>query len=131
MAEQTESPITPELIQRLAANARLLHGGIGLATEAGEYLDRLKKEIYYNGTSDPTNQMEELGDILWYIALICNDLGITIEDCMKRNIAKLRKRYPNKFTEYDAEHRDLDAERAILEGNQHDEDDIPLTLGRD
>ena len=42
-------------------------------------------------------------------------MGWDINDIKRNNINKLSKRYPNKFSEFRAEHRDLDAEREILE----------------
>lgn len=40
---------------------------------------------------------EEAGDVLWYLAEIADALGITLEDIARRNIAKLRNRYPDGF----------------------------------
>jgi len=59
--------------------------------------------------------MEEVGDILWYCAIILKYTGHTFGDAMERNIAKLEKRYPDKFTEEDAVNRDLVSERKELE----------------
>src|SRR5687767_705976 len=81
---------------------RLLHAGMGLCTEAGEFLDMLKKHILYGKPLDEVNLKEELGDKLWYTALALDELKTTFEEVMDVNIAKLRARYPNKFTEHDA-----------------------------
>lgn len=94
---------------------RILHAAIGIATEAGELLDPLKKFMFYNRPMDRVNLKEEIGDILWYIAIACEALETTIEEEMQRNINKLRLRYPNNFNEYDANNRNLENERAILE----------------
>jgi NTP pyrophosphatase (non-canonical NTP hydrolase) len=93
----------------------LLHGGIGLATESGEFLDGLKKHIFYGKPIDAVNLAEEMGDLFWYIAVICTALGVTFEDVMERNIAKLQARYGDKFSEHRATNRDLIRERRILE----------------
>lgn len=95
---------------------RLLHAGIGLSTEAGEFLDALKKHIFYGKELDRVNLAEELGDLFWYMAIVGDELGIKFEDVMDRNITKLKARYGEKFSEEKAEHRDLDSERKILEG---------------
>jgi NTP pyrophosphatase (non-canonical NTP hydrolase) len=95
--------------------ARLIHASMGLTTEAGEFVDMLKKHLFYGKAVDETNLVEELGDQLWYIALALRTLGSSFEDAMERNIKKLRTRYPNKFEERRALERDLDAERAALE----------------
>ena len=93
---------------------RLLHAGIGIATEAGEFLDAIKKHVYYGKTLDKVNLREELGDLLWYIAIAADELKTTFEELQATNIAKLRARYPEKFTEELAENRDLEKEYNIL-----------------
>lgn len=94
---------------------RLLHAAMGLCTEAGEFMDMLKKHILYGKPLDEVNLKEELGDKLWYAALALDELKSTFEQVMDTNITKLRARYPNKFTERDALNRNLDKEREILE----------------
>jgi len=96
---------------------RLLHATMGLATEAGEALDALKKHIFYNRPLDTINLQEELGDIFWYAAILADACDFTFEDTMQKNVAKLKARYPKRFTERDANTRDLELERRILEGN--------------
>ena len=96
---------------------RLLHAGIGMSTESGEFLDALKKHIYYGKELDRTNLKEEIGDLCWYIAIALDVLGSDFETEMKRNIDKLQHRYPEKFTSHHANNRDLSKERSILENN--------------
>ena len=81
---------------------RLLHAAMGLGTEAGEFADDLKKHIFYGKELDPEHLKEELGDLLWYLGIAADVLGTSVQDLMRDNIAKLRKRYPEKFTEQDA-----------------------------
>ena len=88
--------------------ARLIHALLGMCTEAGEAQDMAKKGIIYGRPIDKVNIMEECGDILWYIALALDAAGFTMQEAMERNIAKLRKRFPEKFTEQNANVRDLD-----------------------
>lgn len=117
-ATNTEAPITGDMVVRFSKseNIRLLHAGIGMATETGEFLDMLKKHLYYGKTLDKVNLAEELGDLCWYIAIAMDVLDIDFNDVLKTNIKKLAARYPEKFTEFHAENRDLDSERQILEG---------------
>jgi NTP pyrophosphatase (non-canonical NTP hydrolase) len=96
-------------------NGRLLHGMIGGCTETGEAQDAFKKNLIYGKTLDNVNVLEEIGDRLWYIALELNAIGATFEDAFVTNIAKLCKRFPDKFTEENALVRDTDAERKALE----------------
>lgn len=95
---------------------RLLHAAVGMQTEAGEFTDQLKKHIFYGKPLDEVNLAEEIGDAMWYCALACNALNISLGDVMATNIAKLKARFPDKFTEDAANVRDLDAERKVLEG---------------
>lgn len=93
----------------------VVHAILGKATEAGELLEALKLAI--DGKPiDRTNLMEELGDGQWYDAILANALGFTFEEVQKINIEKLRARFPDKFTEFDAKNRDLSAERKVLDG---------------
>ena len=100
-------------------NIRLLHAGLGLLTEAEEFLQPVLKSILEGVDLDKTNLKEELGDSQWYGAIACDALGTTFEAEQERNIAKLTARYPEKFTEDKAINRDLATERGILEsGNE-------------
>lgn len=111
--------LDPALIgQRLVDNPRLahlLHGAIGLQTEAGEILDAVKKALIYGKPLDEVNVKEELGDVYHYAEYCNTAIGSTREQCEAANVAKLQKRYPNGFNEKDAVNRNLDAERVALE----------------
>lgn len=115
---KTESVDFDKIKERLQDERmlRLLHAAMGLCTEAGEFMDAIKKVIYYGKELDLVNLFEELGDSFWYAAIALDEIDLPMEECFARNIAKLKKRYADKFTETRAEDRDLDAERAILEG---------------
>ncbi len=102
-------------IPQTKANARLLHGMIGVCTEAGELQDMMKRHLIYGKDFDPTNVIEECGDLLWYIALCLDATGYTMADCMERNIGKLRARYPQGFAEMRALNRNESDERKALE----------------
>lgn len=116
-AIKTESRDFDAIGNRLSQveNQRLLHGGIGLATEAGEFLDALKKHVFYGKELDRVNLREEMGDIFWYCAIIADELGVDFSEVMARNITKLKARYGEKFSETKANERDLKTERKILE----------------
>ena len=91
-----------------------LHGIIGVATEATELVQLLLKSSAYDSL-DTVNLSEEIGDIMWYIALLCKENGFSLENIMQQNITKLKLRYPEKFTNVNANVRNLDAERELLE----------------
>lgn len=124
-AIRTEAPITAELINRITEERtiRLLHASIGLATEAGELLDALKKFIFYGKDLDIVNIKEEGGDSQWYFALLLDELGYSYEEIWALVIKKLQARYEGKFNKEGAINRDLINERNILES------EIPLNIG--
>lgn len=97
---------------------RLNHAVIGLAGEAGELAGAVERWLYYGKGLDLPNVCEELGDSLWYIAFACNALGLSLEGIMQANIEKLRKRYPDKYSDFQAaeENRDRKAEASIVAG---------------
>jgi NTP pyrophosphatase (non-canonical NTP hydrolase) len=94
---------------------RLLHAAMGKVTEAGEFIDVLKKYIAYGKPIDTTNLKEELGDGFWYDGIACDVLNTNFDIEQQRNIAKLQSRYPEKFDFDNAINRDLDKERKVLE----------------
>lgn len=94
----------------------IVHGIIGKATEAGELLEALYASLFQGEPMDAVNVLEEVGDGFWYDALLARACGFTFEEAQSVNIAKLRKRYGEKFSEYDAQNRNLSVERAVLEG---------------
>lgn len=93
---------------------RIFHGIVGVATEAGELVEALKAS---QNSIDTTNVLEEIGDISWYTAILLDQLGGDWEKLLNANIAKLKARYPEKFTSQDAIERDVDNERKVLEQN--------------
>jgi hypothetical protein len=95
-------------------NIRLLHAAIGIFTESGEMLEALLKQLQ-TGELDKVNYGEENGDIDWYQAIALDEIGIPEEQIRKTLIAKLAKRYPEKFTQEAALNRDLTEERKVLE----------------
>ncbi len=96
---------------------RLEHSMFGLVTEVGEFADALKRAKIYGKAIDKVNLAEELGDILWYMSLALKDLGLSYEQVMDINIAKLKARFPDKYTDDKAINRDLATERKLLEDN--------------
>lgn len=75
------------------AEADLWHMATGVSGEAGELLDAVKKSVIYKRDLDRENVVEEIGDIRFYLAGIMNRLGITEEEVLAHNNAKLSKRY--------------------------------------
>lgn len=114
LCKRTESPAQPLNPSFKPDYNRLLHAAIGIATESGELLDALKKNMFYDRALNTTNVQEEIGDLLWYIAIALDAMGSTFEMEMDRVIRKLRVRFPDKFNSVDANCRDLEAEEKEL-----------------
>ena len=96
-----------ELAQR-TSNTRhyrdkINNGVMGLNGEAGECIDIVKKWTYQGHSLDVDEFCEELGDVLWYVSECATGVGLRLEDIARKNIEKLRARYPEGF----------DAERSI------------------
>jgi len=77
---------------------RLLNAALGLCGEAGEFADSLKKWHFHRHPLDGAELRKELGDVLWYAALACDALGLSMSEVMAENIDKLRQRYPEGFS---------------------------------
>jgi NTP pyrophosphatase (non-canonical NTP hydrolase) len=76
---------------------RLVNAALGLAGEAGEFADSVKKARYQGHDLNALELANELGDVLWYVALACAALGFDMSDVMDGNLRKLRQRYPDGF----------------------------------
>jgi len=95
-----------EIAQEMSGRcADLIHGAMGVSGEAGELLDAIKKHTIYNKPLDIENIIEELGDLEFYMQMIRRNLGITREQTLQHNIAKLRKRYGEKYSDRAAQER--------------------------
>ncbi|NPU90220.1 MAG: nucleoside triphosphate pyrophosphohydrolase family protein [Fervidobacterium sp.] len=79
-------------------NECLLITAIALAGESGELCNKIKKIVYHGHQIDISDIIEELGDILWYIANFCNYYNISLDNIAAKNIEKLKARYPAGFS---------------------------------
>lgn len=92
-----------------------IHMVLGMQTEVAELSDVFKKHLAYNKPIDWVNVEEEIADAMWYIANFCRINNINFEKILQNNIDKLRRRFPDKFSEEQAINRDVNAERIELE----------------
>lgn len=74
-------------------SAHLNHMALGIAGEAGELVDAIKKATIYNKPLDLPNVKEEVGDLLFYLAGVGNACGFSLDDAITANRAKLSVRY--------------------------------------
>lgn len=82
----------------LHGNWKLLEGALGLCGESGEVADYIKKAFFHHHNFDRKHVIEELGDVLWYVAEIASEIACDMDTIMEMNIAKLKKRYPEGFS---------------------------------
>lgn len=85
------------LFEMTASDAHILHMAVGICGEAGELIDAIKKRTIYGKPLDIINVVEELGDLEFYMEGLRQTLGITRDETLNANIAKLSERY-NKLT---------------------------------
>ena len=85
----------------------ILTWGLGVAGEAGDVASCIKKTFCHK--NDQTAGIREnLGDTLWYLAMICNYFDWDLEEVLGENVEKLKKRYPQGFTEQQAKRKGID-----------------------
>ncbi len=76
----------------------LTYTALGLTGESGEVADVVKKVLYHGHPLDKEQLIREMGDVLWYLAVMAEGLGTTLDHVARENIAKLRARYPDGFS---------------------------------
>jgi NTP pyrophosphatase (non-canonical NTP hydrolase) len=79
-----------------AEHHRVIYPALGLASEAGEVAGKIKKVLRDQGgdfAQAPTDALkDELGDVLWYVAVLAGDLGLSLDQIARDNLAKLQSR---------------------------------------
>lgn len=83
----------------------VLNAALGLSGEVGELNDMFKKWVFHEKQLDTEHLKREIGDIYWYLALICDSFEFNLDEIMQINIDKLKARYPKGFDTYRANHR--------------------------
>lgn len=75
----------------------LINSVMGLCGEAGEAIDIVKKWYAQGHPLDKAHLAKELGDVAWYLAEAATALDIPLEEILRGNLEKLKKRYPDGF----------------------------------
>ena len=119
---EDDFPMTASEYQQLAARTlidkpdfdipdveiMLVWNAIGLAGEAGEVAELVKKGVFHrHGVDDEFRRKmkKELGDVTWYMAAMCTKLDLDMGEVMQANIDKLLERYPNGYSSEDSKRR--------------------------
>lgn len=88
-ARRTQNP-------ELNDGERMMHALHGLASEVGE-IHGIFQKAYQGHPTDATAVVDELGDLMWFAAELCDVLGISLEAVARGNVEKLIERYPAGF----------------------------------
>ena len=95
-----------EILMKISADKiDLVHAALGIAGEAGELVDAIKKHAIYNTELDLENVIEELGDLEFYMEQLRSRLGIHRSATLEANIMKLRIRYAQGYSDSAAQER--------------------------
>jgi NTP pyrophosphatase (non-canonical NTP hydrolase) len=105
-----ETAIYGEKVDRLlGADHRFVYVALGLASEAGEVANKVKKILRdQDGVIDDERKtilVDELGDVLWYVAQFASELGISLDDVVARNVEKLASRNARGMLKGDGDQR--------------------------
>jgi NTP pyrophosphatase (non-canonical NTP hydrolase) len=82
---------------------------MGVSGEAGEVIEKWKKIVAYKdgkiSDEDLAELGKELGDVVWYIAVLADSLGLSFDDIMQKNLAKLASRKERGVTKGKGDNR--------------------------
>lgn len=79
---------------------------LGLTSEAGEVAGKIKKHLRGDNNPDVVNDIrDELGDVLWYLAVLANYLDISLDEVADRNLKKLADRMERGVIKGDGDKR--------------------------
>ncbi len=95
---------------------------MGLAGEAGEVVDYLKKVLGHGHELDTKKLTDEIGDVLWYIAALASHYKLDLDNVAHFNLAKLERRYPQGFDHSASRNRrpagmDCDHDKSFWDGS--------------
>jgi NTP pyrophosphatase (non-canonical NTP hydrolase) len=86
---------------------RLIIAALGLTGEAGEFANLVKKHTAHGHDIPPEIFADELGDVLWYLAEAATACGLSLGALAQQNVEKLRRRYPEGFSEERSRNREV------------------------
>ena len=107
LSRASEEPLTANEYQKKAMQTLnpalskrdvLLNGVMGLCGESGECIDLVKKHLHQGHELDKAKLCKELGDVAWYLAEVAYALDLSLEEVLRGNLDKLKKRYPQGFS---------------------------------
>lgn len=98
LAETNKTAIYPDSFTKDLAG--VVYCALGLAGEAGEVADEIKKVIRNDSAIITPERKKklclEMGDVMWYWLRLTKELDLDIEDIMHENLKKLTQRYEHR-----------------------------------
>lgn len=101
-ANFVQSKLKNTLVDGLKSGSRdidelnILHAAVGIAGEAGELLDAVKKMTFGTKPYDMVKLVEEMGDLEYYLAAMRTVLTVSRETVLRTNVEKLNVRHPDR-----------------------------------
>lgn len=116
--DMSSVPTTGMMAESLVKLSRSIHAILGLVSEVGEICEAHTVPISFGEEVDKVNIGEECGDVSWYVGLLLDSNGLTLNKSLEANIDKLvNKRFAEGYSDESAIERDVDVERSSLEDN--------------
>jgi NTP pyrophosphatase (non-canonical NTP hydrolase) len=109
--------LTPTLIDTLKEHEDNFAIKAAIKNEIGKMSDMIKAMIFYNRPYSVQDKLKMLACALNAVLILSIKHDIAIEQICKKNFEKLKTRYPNKYSDIDANNRDIEAEQKVLENN--------------
>ena len=97
--DEYEMSAARTLNPKLSETERLMDAAAGLAEESGEILGLVRKHAYQGRDLPRDEVLIELGDALWCLAMTAKCAGLTLDQVAAANVAKLRARYPDGYSD--------------------------------
>lgn len=105
MVNQLAKPGSEILKTLTAEKVDLWHAATGIVTEAGEFMDAVKKHVIYDQPFNLINGIEEMGDMEFYLQQARQNLHMARLVILNQNMIKLNKRYGDGYSDAAAQAR--------------------------
>lgn len=92
-------------MKRYPEKHAIVYPALGMIGEAGEVTEKIKKWLRGDKELDKVELIKEVGDVMWYIASLADDLGYTLQDVIDANITKLESRKERGVLKGDGDNR--------------------------
>lgn len=83
----------------------IIYPALGISGESGEIAEKVKKWLRGDKELDKAEVVKELGDVMWYITSMADDLGYSLQDVIDMNVAKLTSRKERGVQKGDGDNR--------------------------